>query len=164
MKRILRLTISNLLLLIVSAVVSFPALSADKAMDQLTIEKVTGVFQEQNRLVMLWSVDCPPCYQELAMLERLLSLYPDLPITLISTDDDSERHEEVEDQYKRLKGNKLTTWVFADGMAPQLRYAIDKTWSGVLPRSYVVKGINRVGHSGVLKEQELRQLFHLPES
>jgi len=164
MKRMFPTAIPYLLLLIGTAVTSIPVLSADKAMDQLTIEKVAGVFQEQNRLVMLWSVDCPPCYQELAMLERLLSSYPDLPITLISTDDDSERYEEVEDQYKRLHGNKLTTWVFTDGMAPQLRYAIDKTWSGVLPRSYVVKGVNRVGHSGVLKEKELRQLFHLPES
>ena len=164
MKRILPSSIPYLLLLIGSALISLPALSADKAADQLTIEKVAGVFQEQNRLVMLWSVDCPPCYQELAMLERLLSSYPGLPISLISTDDDSDRYEEVEDQYKRLHGNKLTTWVFADGMAPQLRYAIDKTWSGVLPRSYVVKGTNRVGHSGVLKEIDLRQLFHLPEN
>lgn len=164
MKRMLRLTISNVLLLMVFAVASFPVQSADKAMGQLAIEKIAEVFQEKNRLIMLWSVDCPPCYQELAMLERLLPVYPDLSITLISTDDDSERYKEVEDQYKRLKGNKLTMWVFADGMAPQLRYAIDKTWSGVLPRSYVVKGGDRIGHSGVLKEKDIRQLFHLSEN
>ena len=163
MKRMLKSTIPYLLLLISSAVISFPVLSNDKTMSQLTIEKVAGLFQEQNRLIMLWSVDCPPCYQELAMLEKMLLLYPGLPITLISTDDDPERYEEVEEQYRRLNGNTLTTWVFADGMAPQLRYAIDKTWSGVLPRSYVVKAANRVGHSGVLKEKDIRQLFKLSE-
>lgn len=151
------------LLLISSAIISFSAQSTDKTVNQLTVEKVAEVFQEQNRLIMLWSVDCPPCYQELAMLEGLLSSYPGLPITLISTDDDSERYEEVEEQYKRLNGNKLMTWVFEEGMASQLRYAIDKTWSGVLPRSYIVKAENRVGHSGVLKEKDIRQLFKLPE-
>lgn len=153
-----------LMLLVGSTVMSFPVLSSDKAMGVLTVDHVEGVFQEKNRLIMLWSVDCPPCYQELAMLEKLLSAYPGLPITLISTDDDPERHEEVEEQYQRLKGNKLITWVFDDGMASQLRYAIDKTWSGVLPRSYVVKAAKRVGHSGVLKEKDIRQLFKLPES
>jgi len=164
MRQVLKTAMPYLLLLIGSVSISSPVLSTDKTTNQLTVEKVAGLFQEQNRLIMLWSVDCPPCYQELAMLERLLLSYPGLPITLISTDDDSERYEEVEEQYRRLNGNTLTTWVFADGMAPQLRYAIDKTWSGVLPRSYVVKAANRVGHSGVLKEKDIRLLFKLPKN
>mgnify|MGYP000142903283 CR=1 FL=1 len=163
MRRLFRLTFPRLLLLVSSVVISSSVLSSDKAIGQLTIENVEEVFQKENRLVMLWSVDCPPCYQELAMLEALLASYPGLPITLISTDDDPERHVEVEEQYRRLKGSKLTTWVFADGMATQLRYAIDKTWSGVLPRSYVVNEAKRVGHSGVLKEKDIRQLFKLPK-
>jgi thiol-disulfide isomerase/thioredoxin len=163
MRRLFQLILPSLLLLVVSVVISTSVLSSDKTMDQLTVENVEEVFQEKGRLVMLWSVDCPPCYQELAMLETLLASYPELPITLISTDDDPERHEEVEEQYRRLKGNKLSTWVFSDGMATQLRYAIDKTWSGVLPRSYVVKAAKRIGHSGVLKEKDIRQLFALPK-
>ena len=147
-------------LVIISAAVTS---ASSLAMEELTEDKVAGLFATKNRLVMLWSVDCPPCYQELAVLEKLLMLYPELPITLISTDDDLERYEEVEEQYKRFNGKALTTWVFADGKASSLRYAIDKTWSGVLPRSYFVNVTGKIGHSGMLKESDIRQIFQLPE-
>lgn len=159
MKRIVFSSVLKFLMLIGTATSSFYSM----AMEELTETKVEKVFETQNRLIMLWSVDCPPCYQELAVLEKLLLLYPHLPITLISTDDDTDRHEEVEGQYKRLNGKSLTTWVFAEGEAASLRYAIDKTWSGVLPRSYLIKVTGKVGHSGMLKENDIRQIFKLSE-
>jgi len=159
MKKLAPSSAFRFLALISAAITSFHSV----AMEELTEAKVAGLFATKNRLIMLWSVDCPPCYQELAVLEKLLLNYPDLPITLISTDDDFDRYEEVEEQYKRLNGKALTTWVFASGKASPLRYAIDKTWSGVLPRSYLVKATGKVGHSGMLKEKDFRKIFQLPE-
>lgn len=99
------------------------------------------------------------------MLEDILNAIPQLPITLISTDDDPRRYEEVEDVYRRFKGVRLQKWVFADMAASQLRYSIDREWSGVLPRSYFV-GANgkRISHSGVLKENQVLDWFALSQN
>ncbi|OUS28616.1 hypothetical protein A9Q99_11415 [Gammaproteobacteria bacterium 45_16_T64] len=140
------------------------ALTAEvNAAEPLYPANVTSLFEEPGRLVVLWSVDCPPCFDELAMLEKLLKQYPELPVTFVSTDDDSERYEEVDSTYRRFAGN-TKAWVFGDGMAAALRYAIDPAWSGVLPRSYFVdREGERHGHSGVLKEAQVISLFQLSD-
>lgn len=137
------------------------AMSASRAnaAEPLYPERVVLLFEKRQHLVVLWSLDCPPCFTELAMFERLLKEHPELPVTFIATDDDSTRYGEVDAVYRRL-GDGVDTWVFAEGMAPVLRYAIDATWSGVLPRSYYVdQAGKRHGHSGVLNAAQVMSLF-----
>lgn len=126
----------------------------------LDIDRVHELFQSPNRLVMFWSVECPPCYDELAMVEGLLAQYPELPITLVSTDDMVLHREEINSIYNTLKGAQLQMWTFAEGRADSLRYAIDPQWSGELPRSYYVdtEGQKR-GHSGVITSENILTLF-----
>lgn len=118
--------------------------------------QVKQLLTEAPRLVMLWSVDCPPCYKELSMLEDLLKTHPQLPITLIATDDDSSRYSEIEALHQRLHGEQLQKRVFAELAASQIRFAIDPTWTGVLPRSYFISHPGQLsGHSGALNAKHI---------
>lgn len=131
------------------------------ATELLYPHQVKQIFSEAPRLVVLWSVDCPPCYRELDMLKQLLTTNPQLPITLIATDDDSSRYPEVEGLYQTLEGEQLQKWVFSELAAPQLRFAIDNNWSGVLPRSYFIYSTEkRSGHSGILTAAQVMDWFN----
>lgn len=109
-----------------------------------------------RRLVVLWSVDCPPCQQELAMLGRLRGDNPRLPLTLICTDTQLQPAE-VD---AILHDHGLTgaeSLQFADPVPARLRRAIDPDWYGELPRSYLIEADgHRLAHSGLLPEAPLR--------
>jgi thiol-disulfide isomerase/thioredoxin len=132
------------------------------ATDLLYPSQVNQLFTEVPRLVVFWSVDCPPCYKELSMLEKLLKDHPNLPITLVATDDDTARYSEVESMHQRLVGQELKKWVFADLKASEIRFSIDQSWSGVLPRSYFIdtRG-KRIGHSGLLKVSQVLDWYNI---
>ncbi len=135
------------------------------ATEVLHSRQVDQLFTEGPRLVVLWSVDCPPCYKELALLETLLETHQKLAVTFVATDDDPSRYPEVDVMHQRLQGEQLQKWVFAEMNAPQLRFAIDPNWSGVLPRSYFInhKG-QRFAHSGLLESRQIMDWFELSGS
>lgn len=130
--------------------------STSWATDILQPGQVDQLFSRTPQLVVLWSVDCPPCYKELAMIEELLQQHPALPITLIATDDDESRYAEVEQLYTNIQGSQLKKAVFADSAGDSLRYRIDRSWLGELPRSYFVNDSGeRLGISGLLSKDSV---------
>jgi hypothetical protein len=89
----------------------------------------------QPLLLVLWSVECPPCQQELATLGQLLKEVPTLPLTLIATDQGLPTSH-LTAVLARHGLENVDAWVFADPVAARLRQAIDPEWYGELPRSY----------------------------
>lgn len=106
-------------------------------------------------VLVLWSVDCPPCHKELEMLGKLTEKNKNLNIVLVSTDSEVESNE-VSAIMERYKVNTLESWIFRGESDQALRYEIDHRWYGELPRSYLFKptGEKQVV-SGVLSEQKL---------
>lgn len=106
-------------------------------------------------VLALWSLECPHCAQELAMLGALRQQHPELKLVLIATDTPDEQPALV----TALAGHGLLAaenWVFADSFQEPLRYAIDRHWQGELPRSYLVgrDGVAR-SHSGPLTRAQI---------
>mgnify|MGYP001942629533 FL=1 len=122
----------------------------------LTIDSIEQVMSKGPQLVVMWSLECPACFDELDAIAQLLKIHPNLPITLISTDDDPSRSEEISEVYAEPAFGSISRWVYSPNQGQQLRYAIDSTWQGELPRSFYVdeKG-KRHGHSGLLTQQQL---------
>lgn len=113
--------------------------------------------QQQPFILVLWSIDCPPCYEELALLGKKIKTRPQLDLVIVSTDtiDDIK---EIKKQLAKYGLNNINAWVFADQMAQQLRYEIDPGWYGELPRSYLFDSYqNRHPVSGVLKPEMLQR-------
>lgn len=103
-------------------------------------------------VLAFWSIDCPPCYKELKMFGELLRSQP-LDLVLVSTDGPGAATQ-VAEVLARFGLAQAETWLFA---APpeRLRFEIDRTWYGELPRSYLFAGGQREAISGLLEPATL---------
>jgi thiol-disulfide isomerase/thioredoxin len=96
---------------------------------------ITADLRGKPFLMVLWSIDCPPCHKELNMLGKLTKARTDLNLILISTDDINQA-EDIRTTLKRHGLGDKESWAFADPNIARLRYEIDPRWYGTLPRSY----------------------------
>lgn len=108
--------------------------------------------------MVFWSLDCPPCIDELFLLGRFHKQYPQAKLIMVSTDS-----IQVEDEIKQLMSehdlHDLEHWVFASDPVQAIRYAIDPNWYGELPRSYFHRHNERQAMSGRLDEHRLSTWF-----
>lgn len=106
-------------------------------------------------LIVVWSVECSHCKQDLARIARRLRARPDLRVELIATDPPALR-DAVRSTLDKLGLAGAPSWQFGLTPAPRLRAAIDPDWFGELPRSYLMgPDGTRMGISGRLPEAAL---------
>ena len=106
-------------------------------------------------ILMFWSLDCASCMKELDALSDAIRRHPDLNIVMISTDDESQR-EPVEAMLDTHGLRQVESWIFADANTQRLRYEVDPSWFGELPRSYFYDAAhNRIAHSGALSAKHI---------
>ena len=116
--------------------------------------EIVKQYEGQAFIIALWSLDCPSCFEELAMLSKAYRQRP-FNLVLISIDG-IESKQEVETVLKKYQLDKVDNWLFAEYADAALRYEIDPLWYGELPRSYFFdKTHQREGVSGVLKKEQL---------
>ncbi len=131
-------------------------------LDKSSYQQILQANKGKSFLLVLWSIDCPPCYEELELLGRYKKSNPAVKMVFVSTDDmsDSDTVQQV------LSENNLQDqeqWIFSDIPANQLRYSIDPHWYGELPRSYLFrKNHVRKALSGKLDIDTL--IFAFPQS
>ena len=107
-------------------------------------------------ILSMWSVNwCGHCITELTMLGRIAKTYKRLPLVLVSTDT-PEFAAEIQQTQQRLGLTRADSWVFDDDIPERLRHAVDPTWQGELPRTYLYDAQHRrEAVVGVLSEQKL---------
>jgi len=121
-------------------------------------QTIINRYQGKSFLLVFWSLDCPPCFHELAMLGKLKESYPEFNLVLVSTDSPGDRKELLSVINGKGVAN-AETWVFSQTGSSRLRYEVDRIWYGELPRSYFFDGQqNRRAVSGVL-DQEVVELW-----
>lgn len=86
-------------------------------------------------VLALWSVHCAPCLEDLPLWNTLRAAHPGVPIELVSADDAGEAGQVV-NLLARYGSSAASAWIFADAVAERVRFAIDRTWRGELPRTY----------------------------
>lgn len=104
-------------------------------------------------VLALWSVDCPPCYAELKMLGELQRSQP-FDLVLVSTDAPGTATE-ASRVLGRFGLDANEAWIFAAPTA-RLRFEIDRSWYGELPRSYLFMDGQREAVTGALEAATLR--------
>jgi thiol-disulfide isomerase/thioredoxin len=111
--------------------------------------------QGNSFLMVLWSVDCPPCIEELPVLGSFHQSHPDAAIVMVSTDSKNQQ-EDILRLMKEHGLNDVQQWVFDGDSVAATRYAIDPMWYGELPRSYFhLHEDKRMVKSGKLDENVL---------
>lgn len=150
---------TRLVLILFLALPLLPAtVSADlKFFSRDSLAQITESRTGQPFLLVLWSIDCPPCIKELSHLQKLRHQFRQDELVLISTDGPANR-EAVEQTLAEFDLNRFENRIFAHSFAERLRYRIDPDWFGELPRSYRYDaGHRRTGSSGALTPETLRQ-------
>ena len=126
--------------------------------NRFAVDSLTAIetrYQGQSFVLALWSLECPPCYKELAMLAEWQRQTPGSKLVLVSTDSDAPP-DELTRTLGRFDFLQAEQWLFSDSNAQRLRYAIDPLWRGELPRSYLYKANQgRKAVSGLLDEDDL---------
>ena len=135
-----------------------PLATAEMKLSDFKVEsykEIVARYQDSSFLMVLWSVDCPPCIEELPTLGKFHQLHPEANLIMVSTD--GEYHKDNIQQLMREHGlDDIQQWVFSSVPLQAMRYAIDPTWYGELPRSYFhYKQHKRQVKSGRLDEDVL---------
>ncbi|MBL4661305.1 MAG: hypothetical protein JKY19_13185 [Alcanivoracaceae bacterium] len=105
-------------------------------------------------ILLLWSLDCPPCYEELETIGK--SDQSQVDYVIISTDDIS-RVKEAQKVLTDFNVLSNDLWIFSTESKERLRYSIDPQWRGELPRSYLFKNhLQEDFHSGTLTKKKLK--------
>jgi len=146
------------LLLLTSISYTSLASASSLPFNKQVFEQLKQQYHGKQWLLVLWSVECPPCFKELQIIQKLSKKYGEVAIVLINTDDNNEtaplRKKVIADYHLA----QLPNYYFPEDQATQYRYLIDSTWYGELPRSYFIdqQGLFH-GKSGLLKEKTLRK-------
>ncbi len=128
----------------------------EKAFNKESFAALKKHYKGQRWLLVLWSVDCPPCFKELAMIQSLSTEVANLPIVIVNADDSDDIRLERRNIIKRFELSHLTHLYFVEGQAAKSRYLIDTSWYGELPRSYFIDEAGKFnGKSGLITKQAL---------
>ena len=117
------------------------------------LDEIQASYKGQPFLLALWSLECPPCFQELELLSRWVEKHPERNLVLISTDS-SDSADQVRRVLQKYRLDRADNWISSDHFVERFRYSIDPDWHGELPRSYFYSANHkRDAHSGTLSEQ-----------
>lgn len=154
--RIFRLAVRFFVLLpLLAWLTPSPAATAPQFFQADSLPKIVQARQGKPFLLVLWSLDCSVCMKELDTWSGLLKKQPKLNLVLVSTDAPELAGEAAAVLEMRGLG-AAEAWIFAEGDSPELRYAVDPSWYGELPRSYFYEADGqRRGVSGAIDEAEL---------
>ena len=86
-------------------------------------------------VVAFWSISCEPCKEELALLTELHRDFPKVRMVVVSTDSPEQRLAVQRFFAKYALGN-VELWQYGDESEERIRYSVDPSWRGELPRSY----------------------------
>ena len=127
--------------------------------DAKSFEKVRASRPGKPFVLAFWSVGCAPCVEELGQWGVLQKKFPDVNIVLVAADPPDTkgiigallaRHD--------LRG--VETWAFADDFAERVRWSVDRTWRGEVPRTYFFDAAHQpLAHSGRLDLRRAEQWF-----
>lgn len=116
---------------------------------------ITGERAGRPFVLSFWSATCAHCPAELKTLGALRKRYPKLEVVLVATDSPAE--SALLGEMARGYGlGDVAQWVFADQQPERLRFEVDRTWYGELPRTYFFNRQHKVESvSGVVPPERL---------
>ncbi len=137
---------------------SYKANAESVAFSKVVFEQIKKQNIGRQWVMLLWSVDCPPCFQELSLIQKIRQKKPDLNIVIINVDDNAEITNERERVLDFYGFSEAINYYFVDGEGDRNRYLIDANWYGELPRSYFVEANGKFhGKSGLVSKPLITQ-------
>lgn len=94
-------------------------------------------------VLAFWSIYCEPCRDEMAEWNAVKNKLPALPVLLVSTDTPADAAM-IAAFFVKYPPGAVQKWVFADRFTERVRYAVDKSWRGEMPKSYYFDAAHKV--------------------
>jgi thiol-disulfide isomerase/thioredoxin len=110
--------------------------------DAKTLANLRVEYAGRPFVLAFWSIHCEPCREEMGQWAPLQRRYPRVPIILVATDRTSERTA-LTKLLSRYDLNGVQTWTYADDFEERVRFAVDRSWRGELPRTYLFDAAHR---------------------
>ena len=131
------------LLLFLALALGIAALGTAHASDPLPFErgswaKLRAAHDGQATVIHFWGLTCGPCLVELPNWGKLLADRRDLSLVLVAADPLPQSTDQVAATLDRAGLANAESWTFTDRFYERLRYEIDSSWSGELPRTMLI--------------------------
>jgi thiol-disulfide isomerase/thioredoxin len=98
----------------------------------------------QPTIVHFWGLTCGPCLVELPKWGKLLAERKDMRLVLLAADLLPQPPDELAATLDRDGLGSAESWAFTDRFYERLRYEIDPTWAGELPRTELISADGKV--------------------
>jgi thiol-disulfide isomerase/thioredoxin len=150
--------VSRIVLVLLAALAGAAAQAAElKPFVAGSMPQIRAAHAGRPFVLVLWSLTCSHCQEELARLGALQRRHPQLNVVLISTDTPGDAAA-LTATLARHRLARAEAWVYADAFVERLRFEIDPRWGGELPRTYFFDRAHAVtARSGALAPAELER-------
>jgi len=100
-------------------------------------QQLTKAHAGRPTIVHFWGVTCGPCKVELPQLGAFMKDHPAIDMVTISADFVPDLPAATRAMLERSGLAAAENWIF-DGFADRLRFEIDPTWQGDIPRTLLI--------------------------
>ena len=100
-------------------------------------QELTKAHAGRPTIVHFWGVTCGPCKVELPQLGAFMKDHPGIDMVTISADFVPDLPAATRAMLERSGLELAENWMF-DGFADRLRFEIDPTWQGDIPRTLLI--------------------------
>jgi len=130
-------------LILVVALALTAAAHAARPFDASSMAAIERAYAGKPFVLAFWSIHCAPCLEDMADWRALRQRYPTVPVILVNTDSPAEE-KRVAQALARYSPGNVEQWAMADDFAERVRYSVDRTWRGELPRTYFFDRAHKV--------------------
>ncbi|CCE05907.1 putative thiol-disulfide isomerase/thioredoxins-like [Bradyrhizobium sp. STM 3843] len=116
----------------------FAATSPLKPFERGSWREVLHAHAGRPTLVHFWGVTCGPCKVELPQLGEFMKAHPGIDVVTISADLVPNLPAATQATLDRAGLSAAENFIFNDGYAERLRFEIDPSWQGDIPRTMLI--------------------------
>ncbi|MGJ5200020.1 TlpA family protein disulfide reductase [Bradyrhizobium sp. HKCCYLRH1030] len=128
------------------AIFGFVALTASstaappslKPFERGTWREVLRAHAGRPTLIHFWGVTCGPCKIELPQLGKFMSDHPEIDVVTVSADLVPNLNAATQAMLDKAGLTTAENFIFNDGYIERLRFEIDPSWQGDIPRTILV--------------------------
>jgi thiol-disulfide isomerase/thioredoxin len=89
-------------------------------------------------IVHFWGVTCGPCKVELPLLGQFMKDHPAIDVVTVSADLVPNLPAAAQSMLDKSGLSSAENFIFSDGFVERLRFEIDPTWQGDIPRTMLI--------------------------
>lgn len=133
-----RLLLATMLLLASAALAPASQESPLRPFERGSWKEILNAHAGHPTLVHFWGVTCGPCKVELPELGDFMKHHPAIDVVTISADLVPNLGPATRSMLQNAGLSSAENWIFSDGFAERLRFEIDPTWQGDIPRTMLI--------------------------